>query len=192
MSWLFEKFEGFFQILVLDSILAQTQWVDWALLVFVIVGILYGIQNGLMSEMADIVQMTIVIVLVLSLYEGPIYVIQKYLRFVPNESVKALGFIVTAVAIWVAIGLIFRLLKSLVHTKTAVPLKVTGGAVLGGIHLIMIYSLISQAVILMPMPTITAVYQKGRSYTGYYIAKLAPNIHRAITDPTGQNKKGAV
>lgn len=63
MDLLFQWFDKVAHSFVIQLLMDHSAWVDWFALLFVIIGIAYGIQNGFMSELAEILQIIAVIFL---------------------------------------------------------------------------------------------------------------------------------
>ena len=53
-DWFFNFVDQAAQNFVIRLILDHAQWVDWFAALFIVLGILYGIQQGMMSEIAEI------------------------------------------------------------------------------------------------------------------------------------------
>lgn len=183
IDWFFQWFDKLAQSAVMHYVAEHFQWVDWFAALFFILGVIYGIQNGLLSEVAEIAQIMAVIYLTIE-FDGKIeYLIRTHLQFVPQDSVKATAYIVTGGSLWAAAGLLFQFLRRFFHAQLSAPLKNFGGGLLGGFHLLIIFSFLCQAVILLPYRPVKKAFEAGESYSGVTIAALAPRIHGMIAQP---------
>jgi len=183
MEWLFSWFDQVVRLLVMYSLWEKFEWVDGFALIFLVLGILYGLQNGLFRELAEILQILIVIYLVLEYWDKVKRLLLEYVKFLPEEAVNPAAFILTAVAVWVLAAVILRFFDRFFHAKTSRSMRLLGGGILGGIHLLIIFSFISQGIMKMPFKRTVKVYEAGNSYTGYYLANLAPKIHQMFAQP---------
>lgn len=184
-DWFFNFLDQAAQNFVVRMILDHAQWVDWFALLFLVLGILYGIQQGLMAEIAEIIQIMFVIFLTFLSYEtvekflAPYYAqMQLPVRF--NDGIS---YILTGMVIWIAAGLLYKLLRKYFHTKAAKPLHYFGGAVLGACHLMIIFSFICQSVMLLPYRKAQMAFGKEASFTGSYVIDLAPRINQMFSVP---------
>lgn len=184
-DWFFSFMDQVAQNFVVRMILDHAQWVDWFALLFLVLGVLYGIQQGLMSEIAEILQIMVVIFLTFLSYKK----LQKFLTPVFEElrfSVRfyeGISYILAGMVIWIAAGLLFKVLSKNFHTKAAKPLHYLGGAVLGAFHLIIIFSFICQAIMLLPYRKAQTAFAKEASFTGAYVIDLAPRINQMFSVP---------
>lgn len=183
LDWIFSFFDKIAQNVAIRMIVEHFQWVDWFAALFIILGIVYGMQNGFICEIAEIVQIMAVIFLTLEFYERLKIVIQTLLTAIPDQMVSGVAYGLTGIAIWAALAVLYKYLAKIFHTDVPKPLRVGGGAVLGGVHLLIIFSFFCQAVILLPYQHAKKPLTGGTSYTGRYVAELAPRIHRMIAEP---------
>lgn len=178
-----EWWNDFTQRIITGAFLNSAAWVDGFALLFIFLGIIYGTQNGLLSEIAEILQIMIVIFIVFQFYGGVELFIRNHLKFIPRDSAAAAGYVTMLIAVWLAAAFIYKFLKRLFHTQLARPLHVIGGALLGGVHLLIIFSFLVQTVNLMPISDPKKALQKGGSISGHYVAAIAPAIHTMILNP---------
>lgn len=179
-DWIFNWFDQLAQSIVWKSFLGHFQWIDWLALFFVIGGVIYGIRKGLMGEVAEIVELTIVICLVHGNYEKLIFFLDKNFGQLPSESLPVISFIVTATLVWFVVAYIASRLKSLVHTETSTFLRMLGGALFGAVHFILLLSFLLQALYLMPLRATKKIFELGGSLSGYYLARVTPSLYHFI------------
>lgn len=183
IDWLFQWFDKLAQSAVMHYIADHFQWVDWFAGIFFIVGVIYGIKNGLLAEVAEIAQIMVVIYLAIEFDSKVEYLIRTYLKYISTESVKSTAYIATGGAIWAVAGLIFQFFRRFFHAKLSAPIKSFGGGLLGGFHFLIIFSFLCQAVILLPYREPKKSFEAGESYSGAMIAALAPRIHGMVAQP---------
>lgn len=183
MDWFFQWFDKLAQSAVMHYIADHFQWVDWFAGLFFVLGVIYGLRNGLLAEVAEIAQIMAVIYLTFE-WDGKVeYLIRTYVKSTPADTADAAAYIVTGGLLWAAFGLLFKFLRRYFHAQLAAPLKNGGGALLGGFHLLIILSFLCQAILLMPYSAPKKAFQAGESYTGLTVAGLAPRIHGMIAQP---------
>ncbi len=179
LSW----FDKFFQAIFVKITMAHFQWVDWVTLVFVLVGIVYGARKGMMREIVEILEMTLITILVL-IYQKPLAsLFNIYLSFIHDSSIPAVSFILLAGGIWGLVIFIDGHIKKWLHAQLPVWLKIAGGALLGAVHFLIIWSFISQGILLLPVPKIRKSYDSGHSITGVLVRKLAPKMLSIAQSP---------
>ena len=183
LDWVFGLFDKLAQTALLHYLAEHFQWVDWFAILFLVLGVVYGIQNGLLAEVAEIGQIMAVIYLTYEFIGTAANLIRNYLDFVPDDTAKAVAFIATGGCFWGLAALVFKLLRKFFHAQVAAPLRYLGGGLLGGFHLLIIFSFICQAILLLPYHPPKKAFEKGSSYSGRYIADLAPRIHDMVPRP---------
>ncbi|MBI3312954.1 MAG: CvpA family protein [Candidatus Omnitrophica bacterium] len=180
---IFGWFESFVQGFALQSILQHFQWVDWLTVGFALLGIVMGIRNGMMGELGGIIEISIVNFFVFEYRDWLKRFIMANVREIPVNVAEAVSFLVLAAAIWFVVSAIFGFLGKLFHAEVAPSLRMIGGAVLGVIRFLIVFSFFSQFILLLPFDKIKVSYYKGQSYTGEGISKIAPKLHEAISNP---------
>ncbi|HTL47273.1 MAG TPA: CvpA family protein [Verrucomicrobiae bacterium] len=187
----FQFFDKITQNVALKVVLDHVQWVDWFAALFIILGIIYGLQNGFIAEIAEIAQIMIVIFVVLGHYDKLAdFVLHHSQGVFPPEYVPGVCFIVAILMVWVPLAFLYKYLSKFFHTQMPAPVKLAGGALLGGVHLLMIFSLFCQAILLLPFPHLKKpLTPAGTSYSGKYVAELAPKIHDMIYKPVEAMKE---
>jgi len=183
LDWLFSFFDKIAQNVLIKMLADHFVWVDWFALLFVVLGIVYGYQNGFIAEIAEIAQIMAVIFLTFENYKHLQSLVMHFYAFLPKDYVSGISYGVTGIAIWALFGILYKHLGKIFHTDVPKPLKTGGGALLGAVHLLIIFSFFCQTIILLPFPTARKPLTGGGSFSGAYIGELAPKIHAMFADP---------
>lgn len=183
MSGIFDWFDKIFQAIFVKSVMAHFEWLDWVTAVIVMVGIVYGARRGLMREIVEILEMILITILVL-LYQKPLAsLFGIYLSFIHAASIPAVSFILLASAIWGLVIFIDGHIKKWLHAQLPVWLKTAGGALLGAVHFLIIWSFLSYGILLLPLPKLRKNYDSGQSYSGVLVKEIAPKILKIAQSP---------
>ncbi len=166
-----------------QSVFSHFTWLDWLAVIFVVVGIFYGMRKGFMPMLGEIIQLMIVLTITLEFYDRIIELIKTYVDILPEDTLKPASFVVTGLLTWLVCDFILKFLGKLLSAQTSAPLKLLGGAVGGAFYLWLFLSFISQAIILSSWDSIKTIYEKGNSYVGVPLAETAPRIHSLLTRP---------
>ncbi len=181
IDWFFSWTDRFLQSFIWRSVLSNFQWVDWVTILVLILGILYGIKKGLMRELAEILEAVFILFIVFSYYKKLAFFIRDYFPFIPDGFAPAVAFSVLIIPLWFAVAFIDGKLAQLFHTKTIGPVRIIGGGLLGCFHIFLLWSFISQPIILMPVYRIRRVYEDGNSYTGDKVRTFAPRVYATLS-----------
>jgi uncharacterized membrane protein required for colicin V production len=184
MDWFFGIFDKIVQSMVWRSVIAHIQWVDWATLVFVVIGIVYGAQKGLLRILAEIMEIVFVAFVVFYFYKEFSTKVNIYLEFIPDRVVPVISFILLALPVWFIVYFLDSKVSKIFHTKLSKSISVPGGIIFGAAYLFFVWSFLSQPIILSNYRYVTKAYEPGVSYTGDALRALAPMIHQVpVTTP---------
>ena len=179
----FQWFDRLTQNAALKSFMSTFYWIDYVAFLFAVAGLIYGMKAGMMAELGEILQLSIVIFLTLAYFRKVVFFLANYFPSLPHVSVAPVSFILTAVAVWFVASFIFGLLKKVMHANVSAPVRILGGALLGIFHLLLILSFMCQALLLMPTKHTKKMFEQGTSYTGYYLSNMAPQIYKIFREP---------
>ncbi len=183
MDAIFSWFQDFFQAIFVKSAIARFEWLDWLTGVFILVGVVYGMRKGLMREIVEILEMILIVVLVLIYHKPLLHIFDVYLSFIPHVSAPAVSFILLGGAVWGVVAFLDGHVRKWIQAQVPPILKAGGGALLGAVHFLLIWSFISQGILLLPVAKLRRSYDSGHSYSGPLIQKLAPKILKIVETP---------
>ena len=190
VDWFFNGFDHLMQSYLWKSILAHFEWIDWATLLFLFLGIVFGIKNGLLRVLVEIIELLVVIYLVFKFYKLVGVTIQTILPKIPVSTIDFMGFFLTMIVTWGAMAFIDSILRKLINTQLFAPLRIIGGALAGGFYLILVLSFFAQAAVRIPHRPLTRVFDPGNSYTGHYLVRVIPKVYKVIDAPVQALAKG--
>jgi uncharacterized membrane protein required for colicin V production len=180
MSFLNEWWNRIIQSVVWRSFFSELVWIDWVALVFLTVGLIYGLKKGFWKALADNIRMILVIVLTLEFDDYVNEFSGKYLSFIPSTAVPVIGFILTTFAAWLIVSFVIRIFRKMVSSAASSAIRTLGGTVFGPLYLFLMLSFLSQLVLLVPGEKLKQVYQPNGSKVGVYLAQTAPKIHERV------------
>ncbi len=182
MDWLFGWFGGLFESLVWKTFISHFIWIDWVTFLLFVIGVIYGAKRGLMREVAEILEVILVTCLVLEYFptvgNSLLSLFSKAPRFIPDLT----AYLLTTLVFGVIMILIDQRTQKWAKVQMIKPLRLLGGALLGGFHFLLLWSFISQPLSLLPLAVIQSVYERGSSYSGRPILGLAPSVHGWVAD----------
>lgn len=187
-EWFFKWWDTFLQSALWQAFLSHFSWVDWIAFLALFLGVIYGLKNGFLAEVSEIFEICVVIAAVGFSFPRFQLFLAQHVKSIPAETLPSVAYITAAIGLWFAIGLTFRVLRKFFHTETAAPIRLIGGGILGGIHLLIIFSFFSQAILLMPARELKLGYDKSNSFTGSAMARLAPTIQNVLLEPFKDTK----
>lgn len=176
----FQWVDGLTQGPFWQSLFGRFLWVDWMTFLFGVVGFISGAIKGLVTEIGGLVALLVIITSVFFFQPQAQIFLAGLFPQIPLALLEPVGYILLAVASWGLVHLASKVLHKLVHTEVAAPLRITGGALVGTVRFLILWSFISQALLLMPLKSIRRAYGQGQSVTGYSISRLAPRLYQGI------------
>lgn len=189
MDWLFSWIDKIIQAHIWHALFGGFSWADWLTVVFVIIGLAYGLKQGFFRCFAVTLETCLVIWLVFTWEKKFGTIIAQNLSFLKESQARPLAYILLLSVSGVLMMLIDGKLKNLFHTKLAGPLRVIGGAVMGVTMLLLFLSLITHAFFLLPVQALRRPYNEGGSKTGQFVEKAAPTVYRLMTHPFAKAEK---
>ena len=167
---------------------AHFGWVDWALAIFVFIGILLGLKNGLARELPRLLETVI-----------SLYVTMEYHTFFaawlaretpwPEAYARVFTFAAVAFVSWLVLRLLFEILGRLAHLEVASPLQWVGGILVGGVRYFLFFSLVSYFLVLFPLDWIHRSYQV-QSWSGQTLSQIPPKIHGWLNEAVLRRIRG--
>ena len=155
-------------------------WVDWMLTLFIFIGILLGLKNGLSREFPRLLETLI-----------SLYVTMEYHTFfaawIARETpwaeayARIFTFAALGLASWLVLRLLFEIMGKLVHLEVASPFQWVGGILVGGVRYFVFFSLVSYFLVLFPLDWIHRSYQV-QSWGGQILSQIPPRIHDWINE----------
>lgn len=155
-------------------------WVDWALTLFVFIGILLGLKNGLNRELPRLLETVI-----------SLYVTMEYHTFFaawlaretpwPETYTRIFTFAVVAFVSWLVLRLLFEIVGKLVHLEVARPFQWVGGILVGGMRYFLFFSIVSYFLVLFPLDWIHRSYQV-QSWSGQTVSQIPSTIHSWLNE----------
>ncbi len=178
-----QLFAKILDIVFWQTLISHFRWVDWVTVGFIVIGLLYGMRKGLMREIVEILEMILILAVTFACQPMVVSFFKSYLSSVSEKSLAPIAFMVTALCAWFVVSVIDKYAQKWVHAKLAGFVKVAGGGALGVVHFFLIWSFVSQAILLMPIRGAHQIYDAGNSSTGTRVKSFAPAIYQAISNP---------
>ncbi len=192
MEWFFSIFDKIAASYIWKTLFSHFGWVDWFTAGMIIIGLVYGSQNGMMREVVEIMETIVLVFIVLHYYPELVKMMQLHFNKLPPAATAVFVYILISAAVWTVIYFIDKHFRKLVKAEAPKLIKVGGGALLGMTHTVILWSFLSQMIVMTPARPVRRAYEKGNSVTGHAVLTLAPRIHDFLADPMkamGKKKK---
>ncbi len=183
MSSLTQWFHEILQAAFWHAFFTHFQWLDWITFVSVLLGLFMGMKKGLLREMVEIFELLIVITIVFEYTPEIAFLLKTGWTKISEGYARALAFFLLAVAVLLAVHFLDKIMQNWAHTQMIAPLRMVGGALLGGFHVLLLLSFFSQPILAIPVPAIRHLYQPENSLVGYGLSFLAPKAHQEMMQP---------
>ena len=183
IDWIQDFVNKIFQIVFWKTLLSKINWIDWITVAFVLLGIVYGIRKGFLRMIAEILEFMVILYVTFFCQKPLADFLSNTASLLTPRAAEPVAFIVIALPIWFLIAVLDRHMQKWVHGKLTGIARGLGGAFLGGFYFILIWSFISQAVILYPYGGLSKLYKTGGSVTGTKIKALAPVLYSIVMNP---------
>lgn len=155
--------------------LSHFGWVDWGLVIFLLLGILMGLKQGLSRELPRLLESLISLYVTLE-YSSLFAAWLSRETPWPESYLKIFTFAVVGTLSGLLLRLLFEILGRLASLQIASPFQEIGGFLIGGGRYFIFFSLLSYFLLLFPLDWIHQSYQV-QSWSGQIVAQVPSKIH---------------
>lgn len=153
-------------------------WVDWLLSLFVFVGVLLGLKNGLSRELPRLGESFISLYATLEYY-GALASWLAHETPWPESYTKIFTFLLLWFLTTLLLRLLFEIIGRLVHLEIAAPFEWLGGFLIGAVRYFLFLSMVSYFLVLLPLDWIQSSY-KVKSWSGSVLIQTPSKIHEKV------------
>ena len=182
MEW-FWTLADRFQKAVASTALQSFTPTDWVVLFLVLVGLVLGGRKGFSDMFGKLLGVFLVSMLTLSFYPK---IAKDFLSFFPLKFAQPAAFFLLAVFLWVSVAWFINMAGKLFKIEAQGFLKTLGGVIFGVLRMLLLISFIVQFLLFLPFKPVQDIFKPGRTYSGYTISRIAPDLHILIMTPFRQ------
>lgn len=150
-------------------------WVDIVLIIVLFLGIFFGLKKGLSKMFEGLVEVMTAEVVVVE-YSAAFAAVLANRFQISTQIMHAIMFALLAVLSVFILHFTFKLFSLIVDVLFKQPLNNIGGALVGGLQFILFLGLISEFLILFPIPFIQESFQQ-KSISGPYLIQICGQVH---------------
>lgn len=145
------------------------------LTLFILVGIVLGLKNGVTVELPRLGETVISLYVTFEYYSIFAEWLARETPW-PESYVRAFTFAVVGFLSWLCLRLLFEILGRLIHLQVATPFQWVAGMLFGGIRYFIFFCIISYLLFLFPLDFIHRSYQV-QSWSGQVLTQIPPRIY---------------
>jgi uncharacterized membrane protein required for colicin V production len=179
MEWFWTLVDRF-QKSVAGSALHSFALTDWIFLFLILGGLLWGGRKGFSDMFGKLLGIFLVSMLTLSFYQKGA---QHFLSFFPARFAQGLSFFVLAVFLWISIAWCLNIFGKFFKIEAQGFLKTLGGMIFGVLRMVLLLSFVAQFLLFLPFGSVQKIFQRGRTFTGYAISRVVPDLHELVVSP---------
>lgn len=150
-------------------------WVDIVLIIVLFLGIFFGLKKGLSKMLEGLIGVMTVEVVVVE-YSAAFASFLATRFQISTQILHIIMFAVLAILCILILWFTFTLLSLIVDVLFKQPLNNIGGALAGGLQFILFLGLISEFLILFPVPFIQESFLQ-KSISGPYLIQICEQVH---------------
>ena len=158
--------------------LAHFGWVDWLLTLFIFVGILLGLKNGLSRELPRLLESLLSLYATLEYYGVLAGWLARETPW-PESYCRIFTFLLIWFSASILLRLGFEIIGRLVHLEIAAPFQSLGGFLVGGLRYFLFASMVSYFLVLIPLDWTQSSY-KVNSWSGGVLIQTPTKIYEGI------------
>jgi uncharacterized membrane protein required for colicin V production len=153
---------------------------DWSFLILIMAGLVWGGRKGFSEMFGKLLGIFLVSMLTLSFYQK---VARDYLSFFPLRFAEAVAFYLLAVFLWISVAWCLNISGKFFKIEAQGFLKTLGGAVFGVLRMVLLLSFAAQFLLFLPFEPVRKIFDRGRTYAGYSISQVVPELHGLVMTP---------
>ncbi len=182
MEWFWQLVERF-QKGVASSALQSFSPIDWILLLAIFWGLVQGSRKGFSDMFGKLLGIFLVSMLTLSFYPIGATYLNANLPGLSMKVAEPFAFFLLAIFLWLSISWCINLFGKLFRVEAQGLLKTLGGMTFGILRMLLLLSFLAQFLLFLPIESVQQIFKQGRTYTGYTISRLAPDLREFIVSP---------
>ena len=181
--------EWFWQIIekannsIIVSAMQSFQPIDWIFLFAMLWGLGQGARKGFSEMFGKLTGLFFVSVLTFHFYKRGAAIVLSNIAGLPEKVAEAFTFIILTVVLGLSVSWFITVLGKAFRVEAQGLLKTVGGMVLGGVRMMLLISFIAQIFLFLPIDAIQQSFKPGKSYAGYTIARLLPDLCTVVMIP---------
>ncbi len=183
MDWFFSLIDKIIEARIWHVLFSHFHVVDWFTAALLIIGVIYGLKQGFLRMVFLTLETVLVVWLVFSFEKKFSGLLQTNLSFIKAATARPVSFMALGITFWMLVMYLDGRAKTLFHTKLTGPIKYVGGFIMGGVFMLLIWSMIAQVLMLLPFQKIHRPFNEGGSRTGAQVYSIAPTVYKAISKP---------
>ena len=182
MEWFWQLIDRL-QKSAAGSALQSFSPIDWILLGAIFWGLIQGSRKGFSDMFGKLLGLFLVSMLTLSFYPSGAAYLNANLPVIPLKISEAVSFFLLTIFLWLSVSWCVNIVGKFLKVEAQGILKTLGGMVFGGVRMMLLLSFFVQFLLFLPIEPVQQIFKQGRTYTGYSIARFAPDLHKLVVSP---------
>lgn len=179
MEWFWEMID-YLQKSVAGTVLQSSSPVDWIFLCLIFWGLVQGSRKGFSDMFGKLLGIFLVSMLTLSFYASGAAYITANLPALPLKVAEPISFFLLTIFLWLSISWCVNIFGKFLKVEAQGLSKTLGGMVFGVLRMMFLLSFFAQFLLFLPIEPLQQIFKQGRTYTGYTISRLVPDLHTIV------------
>ncbi len=182
MEWFWQLVDHL-QKSVAGSALQSFSPIDWLLLIAIFWGLVQGSRKGFSDMFGKLLGIFLVSMLTLSFYPSGAALLNANLPVLSMKVAEPLSFFLLTIFLWLSVSWCINIFGKFLRVEAQGLLKTLGGMAFGVLHMMLLLSFFAQFLLFLPIEPVQQIFKQGRTYTGYTISRLVPDLHKLVVIP---------
>ena len=172
------KTEWFQSLQHLTAPFSALTWLDYTFLIVIFIGLVIGSRKGFANFFGKSLLLLIPVPLTHEFAE-PVAKSFPFQAPIAAMLMHALTFVAFAIASLFIIGIMLKVIGKVLQVKFADLFEKIGGSILGCVYFVLLFSFISNFILIFPGDWLHTVYEK-EAPVGKFLMKFSPKVHEKI------------
>lgn len=153
-------------------------WLDLTFLIVILVGLMIGNRKGFAAFFGHLFLLVITVTITYQ-FTGPITQSFPFESPIAKMLMSALTFAAIAILSLFLVGIVLKTIGKVLQFKLAELVDRLGGAILGCLYSVLLFSFISNFALIFPGDWLHKTYRE-EALVGKFLINLSPKVHNAV------------
>ena len=181
MDWFWQVVESLHKSAAF-AVLRDFKPIDWIFLFVTLWGLAQGSRKGFSDMFGKILGLFLTSMMVLSFYKQVAAVLHAH-TLLPEAVAEPIAFFLLSVFLWFSVSWCINAFGKIFKVEAQGILKTLGGMILGGLHMMLFLSFLSQFILFLPIDALQDSFKTGKSYSGHTIVRIVPALYKRVVTP---------
>jgi uncharacterized membrane protein required for colicin V production len=157
--------------------------IDWVVFLMILWSLVQGGRKGFSDMFGKLLGIFLVSMLTLNFYKAGAEHLVAQISVLSMSFAEPVAFYLIAILLWISVSWCINAFGKFFKVEAQGLLKTLGGMVFGVLRMMLLLSFLAQLILFLPIEPVQQMFKQGRTYTGYTISRLVPDLYKLMVMP---------